>query len=260
MNSHSNSWPFYVSSRVLPFSQYWLLTCWLSFFAVVCRLVEPLAQASITPYAFFMIKDIAPELSNAQATSFLTIVYSTYSFAQFGTNLAWGRISDYIGRRPAMLCGLAAITIGSFGLAFAQNKAAVLLFRLIPGLLSGNVVIVRTMIGDIVHTPQHRGMSPGCSLAYSLALTISTARAFAWNQTVYQTGYVLGPLLGGYLARPCFQYKGLCKAGYYGLFERFPYSGPNLVIAVVGLISFSIALLFMKEVSARVVHLLYVTS
>lgn len=77
---------------------------------------------------------------------------------------------------------------------------------------------------------------------------------------MYQTGYVLGPLLGGYLARPCFQYKGLCKAGYYGLFERFPYSAPNLVIAVVGLLSFSIALLFMKEVSPCIVSLLYIPS
>lgn len=117
-------------------------------------------MTSITPYAFFMVKDIAPQLSDAEAASFLTLVYSAYSLAQFSTNLAWGRISDYVGRRPVMLCGLAAIAIGSLGFGFAESKATMLLFRIVPGLLSGNVVIVRTMIGDIVEKPQHKCTVP----------------------------------------------------------------------------------------------------
>lgn len=125
--------------------------------AVACRLVEPLAMTSITPYAFFMVQHVAPELSESEAARYLTIVYSAYALSQFATNFAWGRISDRVGRRAVMLLGLAAITVCTLGFGFADSLAAVLVFRIAAGLLSGNVVIVRTIIGEAVHGQENKG-------------------------------------------------------------------------------------------------------
>lgn len=56
-----------------------------------------------------------------------------------------------------MLLGLAAITVCTLGFGFADSLAAVLVFRIAAGLLSGNVVIVRTIIGEAVHGQENKG-------------------------------------------------------------------------------------------------------
>lgn len=181
---------------------------------------------SITPYAYFMVKDVAPGLSDSEVNRYLTLIFSAYMGAQFVTNLAWGRISDVIGRRPPMLFGLASIFISSLGFAFTTSIAGMFVCRAMAGLLVGNVVIVRTMIGDMVPRREQK------------------ARAFAWNQTIYQTGAVLGPLAGGYLARPCQQYPGLCEGGKWSLLSDYPYALPNLVLSALAALSFIVGYFF----------------
>ncbi|KAL1862868.1 hypothetical protein VTK73DRAFT_6596 [Phialemonium thermophilum] len=196
---------------------------------LTCRLVEPLAVTSIVPYLFPMVKYVAPALSDAQATRHVTLIFSAYSFAQFATNILWGRLSDKIGRRPVMLFGLAGILVSTLGLAFSTSIAAIFVFRTLAGLLSGNVVITRTMIGDMVHGRENK------------------ARAFAWNQTAYQIGYVVGPMVGGYLVQPCSQFPGICDRPPMTIFESLPFALPNLVISVLVAASFLIAYFFINE-------------
>ena len=126
--------------------------------AVACYLVEPLAMTSIVPYAFSMVKSIKPTASDAEIARTLTLIFSSYSFAQFGTNLLWGRISDRIGRRPVILLGLASTCLNMLGFAFSRSIAAMFAFRILAGLLSGNIVIIRTVIGEIVRGRENKGI------------------------------------------------------------------------------------------------------
>ncbi|EFX01749.1 major facilitator superfamily transporter multidrug resistance [Grosmannia clavigera kw1407] len=193
------------------------------------RLVEPLAVNSIVPYLFPMVKFLAPALSDIEATKRVTLLFSVYAFAQFGTNIAWGRLSDRVGRRPTMLFGLVGVFVGTLGFGLSTSIPALFVFRLVAGLLSGNVVITRAIIGDIVRDRQNK------------------ARAFAWNQTAYQIGQVIGPIIGGYLVEPCTQVPALCRGGRFAWLASHPYALPNLVIAVMIATSFFTAFFFLNE-------------
>ena len=140
-----------------------------------------------------MVKDIHPEARDADATRYVTIIYSAYAFAQFATNILWGRLSDLIGRRPVMLLGLVSVLIGTVGLGFSQSIASILVFRMIPGLLSGNVVITRTMIGDMVHGRENK-----CTLSRqweNLKLTVHQQEHLHGTRPCIRLGMWLGRYL-----------------------------------------------------------------
>ncbi|KAK7408305.1 hypothetical protein QQX98_009507 [Neonectria punicea] len=161
---------------------------------------------SIIPYAFVMVKDVKPTASDNEVAQILTLIFSTYSFAQFSTNLLWGYISDRIGQRPVVLIGLASTCVR---------------------VMSGNIVIVRTVIGEIVHGRENK------------------ARAFVWGQTAYQVGSVLGPLIGGYLAQPCHQYPGLCNEN--SPLSAYPFALPNLILSAMAALSFVTGFFYIEE-------------
>ncbi|OAA58427.1 major facilitator superfamily transporter multidrug resistance [Niveomyces insectorum RCEF 264] len=197
---------------------------------LTCRLVEPLAVNSIVPYLFSMVKHASPpRMTDGEVTQLVTLIFSAYSLAQFGTNIVWGRISDRVGRRPVMLFGLTGVLISTLGFAFSTSVASMFVFRIAAGLLSGNVVITRTMIGDMVHGRENK------------------ARAFAWNQTAYQVGIVVGPFIGGYLVEPCVQVPGLCRGGRFALLQAYPFALPNLVIAGLLVVSLCVAYFHLAE-------------
>ncbi|EEU41255.1 uncharacterized protein NECHADRAFT_83480 [Fusarium vanettenii 77-13-4] len=174
-----------------------------------------------------MVKDMKPTANDNEVAQILTLIFSAYSFAQFATNLLWGRVSDSIGRRPVVLIGLASTCVSMLGLGLSRSIPAMFVFRVMAGSLSGNIVIVRTVIGEIVHGRENK------------------ARAFVWNQTVYQVGSVLGPLVGGYLAQPCRQFPEMCDAN--SLLYTYPFALPNLALSAMAALSFAVAFFLVEE-------------
>jgi MFS family permease len=51
----------------------------------------------------------------------------------------------------------------------------------------------------------------------------------------WSLGLIFGPAIGGYLARPAIKYPSLVEAD--SIFVTFPYLMPNIVIAILGIIS-----------------------
>ncbi|KAI1774383.1 major facilitator superfamily domain-containing protein [Hypoxylon cercidicola] len=199
---------------------------------LACRLVEPLAVASVVPYLLFMVQHVGDKSlreDDAEATRIVTLLFAAYAGAQFITNMFWGRISDLVGRRPVMLLGLASTFVGTFGFGFSQSIPAMFFFRIVPGLLSGNVVIVRTIIGEITRGRENK------------------ATAFAWNQTAFQIGYVVGPIFGGYLSQPCNKFPYICEEQRFPFLRAFPFALPNLVISMLSALSLIGGYLFIEE-------------
>lgn len=101
------------------------------------RIVVPLGMlAAIVPAAIDMYLPALPELAHDLAASEGEIQLSVMAFFAGLTigQLFYGPLSDRIGRKPAILSGLALFVIGSIGCALAQSAGQLLIWRLVEGL------------------------------------------------------------------------------------------------------------------------------
>jgi MFS transporter, DHA1 family, multidrug resistance protein len=95
----------------------------------------------------------------AQAQLTLTTLLLAFGLSQ----LVWGPLSDRFGRRPVLLCGLAAYTVASAGCALAPSMAMLIVWRTVQGAAMGAAVMgARAIVRDL-YTPETgaRVMSKG---------------------------------------------------------------------------------------------------
>ncbi|WP_047237222.1 Bcr/CflA family efflux MFS transporter [Chromobacterium subtsugae] len=155
----------------------WLLTALITF----PQLVETIYSPALTDIA------AAFGVSQAQASQTLSVY-----FLAFAAGVAlWGWLSDRIGRRPAMLLGLACYGAGS-ALALAANDFNMLLLaRMISALgAAAGSVVVQTMLRDSYDSTR-------------------LARVFSLLGATLALSPVLGLLSGGWLAG---------RFGHHGVF------------------------------------------
>lgn len=67
----------------------------------------------------------------------------------------WGGLSDRIGRKPVLLIGCLGTMLSMVMVGFASNIWFALLGRALGGLLNGNIGVIQTMVGELVHKPEH---------------------------------------------------------------------------------------------------------
>ncbi|MDX5329714.1 MAG: MFS transporter [Caulobacteraceae bacterium] len=113
----------------------------------------------------------------------VTSMFAVFAAGQFFGELIWGRLSDKIGRKPVILGTILMAALGYVALAFAPNIWFAIGARAVAGVFSGNISTIQGYIVDV--TPQEK-------LAGRLGLIGSA----------FGIGFVVGPLLGGLLARP----------------------------------------------------------
>jgi len=94
---------------------------------------------SIFPYIYFMIRDFGVATSPAEISVYAGMVTSAFAFAEFSSGVAWGRLSDRIGRKPVLLTGLAGTALSMLVFGFSPNLPVALLARALGGLLNGYV-------------------------------------------------------------------------------------------------------------------------
>jgi MFS family permease len=109
-------------------------------------------------------------------------IFSIYSLAQLLFAPPLGRLSDRYGRRPLMLLSIAAGGVGYLLFARATSVAMLLVARAISGAAAANYGIAQAYIADSV-PPERR------------------SRAMGLVGAAFGLGFVLGPALGGMLAR-----------------------------------------------------------
>jgi MFS family permease len=100
---------------------------------------------SIFPYVYFMVEDFFKKDSTKQSAAEIAVyagmVTSAFAFAEFSSGVAWGRLSDKIGRKPVLLTGLAGTALSMLIFGFAPSLPVALLARALGGLLNGYVVL-----------------------------------------------------------------------------------------------------------------------
>ncbi|MFI4933875.1 MAG: MFS transporter [Caulobacterales bacterium] len=111
------------------------------------------------------------------------LVFSAYSLGSFVGEPFWGRLSDRIGRKPILISTVAANCLCYGALAFAPNVWAAIAIRVVGGMAAGNGSVVQGYIADVTPVQERAGRMARLGAAYNL-------------------GFILGPFVGGILAKP----------------------------------------------------------
>ena len=122
----------------------------------LCRICEPIAFMSIFPYIYYMIEDFGITKSTTQIAIYAGMVTSSFALAEFSTSVLWGRLSDKIGRKPVLLCGLAGTAVSMIIFGFSTNLPMALLARALGGFLNGNIAVLQTTVAELVTVKEHQ--------------------------------------------------------------------------------------------------------
>lgn len=113
----------------------------------------------------------------------LGVTLAAYPFGQFVGSPIIGAISDKFGRKPVLMLSLAGTMVGYFLSAFALQQSLLWLLissRFVTGLAESCLALAQAIIADNRQVNKHRGFG-GIYMAASF-------------------GYVIGPLMGGFLS------------------------------------------------------------
>ena len=151
---------------------------------------------------------------------------AVFSLSQGITGVPLGRLSDHVGRKPVILGGVLVTMMTFILFSFSQSITWAIIARAIAGASSGTVGIIRTAVAEMV---PEKMLQP---------------KAFSIMPLVWSFGSILGPTLGGSLAKPATAYPQLF--GDNEFLKRFPFALPNLVASALFVIGFSFGFLFLK--------------
>ncbi|KAJ5092204.1 hypothetical protein NUU61_007074 [Penicillium alfredii] len=216
------------------------------FLLAICRVAEPIALTSIFPYSWVMVKDFQMANGN-DASLYAGILISAFSLAEALTGMFWGGLSDRLGRKPILLSGCFGTMVSLLLVGLAPNFWVALASRALGGALNGNIGVIQTMVGELVNRPEHERKSPSVLMddASPTNVAINAARAYAVMPFVWSIGTIIGPAIGGLLAKPSEGFPSVFPPD--GLFGKFPYLLPNLVCSVLLLFSIVGSWLFLQE-------------
>ncbi len=116
---------------------------------------------------------------------FLGVTLAMYPLGQFLGSPILGALSDRLGRKKILMLSLAGTVIGYLfsAVSLQTDHLGLLIFsRFLTGLMEGNIAIARAMAIDLGHDDKHKSLGRVNAIA--------------------ALGYIVGPLIGGFLADP----------------------------------------------------------
>ncbi|KAI6110870.1 MFS general substrate transporter [Pisolithus croceorrhizus] len=187
---------------------------------------QPMSSQYIFPFINQLIRELGITGGDDRKIGYYAgVIESLFFVTQALTALYWSRLSDYVGRKPILLVGLAGLSISNLCFGLSRVFWALVASRCIAGALNGNVGVMKSVIGEITDTT-------------------NMARAFALIPIVFTFGASIAPLFGGALVKPHEHWPKLFSGSFW---VQYPYFLPSLVSASFTALSFLITALFLKE-------------
>lgn len=198
------------------------------------RLFVLLACLSVVMIGFGITLPVLPfyveRLAQAEGATRQAIVMhvalltAAYPLAQLVFVPVWGRWSDQTGRRPLLLMGMAGYVIAQILFGLATSLWLLYAARILGGILSSATLPVSAAYVADATTDLERG------------------RGMAWLGTATSLGFVVGPALGGILAR-----RDLHVIARYGHLMIDGFSIPFFAAAALGLVTLAAAMRWLPE-------------
>jgi MFS family permease len=192
---------------------------------MVVSLSEGVTASILLPFVAFMITDLFkyPVSDVGYYGGWLT---SAYFLSQVFSSVILGQLSDVKGRRIIMLTGMLGNLVTTLIFGLSRVFWLAILSRFICGLVNGNIGVIKSYIREVTDQTNQ-------------------ARGYTLRSAGYSIGTILGPILGGALARPALQYPSLFSST--GMFAYFPFLLPCIASAFISLLSFLLGFFFLKE-------------
>ncbi|MET0275033.1 MAG: TCR/Tet family MFS transporter [Phenylobacterium sp.] len=146
------------------------------------------AAALMNAVSFGIMIPVLPNLikhlvggDTATASEWNVVFAVTWGVMQLFCGPILGMLSDRIGRRPVLLISLFGLAIDFLFMAFAPNLAWLFIGRVINGMTAASFSTANAYVADVTD-PKDR------------------AKAFGWMGSAFSFGFLIGPVMGGFLA------------------------------------------------------------
>ncbi|MDG2241938.1 MAG: MFS transporter [Rhodospirillaceae bacterium] len=113
----------------------------------------------------------------------ITMLMAVFALGQFVAAPIWGWWSDRVGRKPVFIITLAGSAVAYLMLGLAETVPALLVSRLVGGLMAGNIPVAFAAASDVTSGEDRSKIMGRVGAAFSL-------------------GFIFGPAIGGLLAGP----------------------------------------------------------
>lgn len=200
---------------------------------IACIFADALKMMLVFPFLPFMVRDLLGTEAESAVATYAGLLAGAYKIGQFVLAPAFGYFADAFGRRPPMLIAMAIGPVMLVLFATAPTFRLAFVWRLLQGAVSGSVTVGKVYLADVTDASNE-------------------ARVFSYVGLAMGLGVVVGPTIGGLLARPCVQYPGVAlfdpaRTPSGRLFSRFPYLLPCLCSVACSLTNLVSSWFLLKE-------------
>jgi hypothetical protein len=176
-------------------------------------LAHSVVFTSPLPFVAFMVVDFGMTNNVDSAGYSAGWITGAFMIGRTIAALPWGIASDKWGRKPCLVMSMVNVAVIGLMFGFSTNFAMAVSLRFLMGLGNGFMCVAKTCLSEIVTTKEHE------------------LRAFGYLGSFWGLGIIVGPAIGGLLARPALQYPTVFSE--QSIWGRFPYLLPSLICASI---------------------------
>ncbi|EGF99271.1 uncharacterized protein MELLADRAFT_94763 [Melampsora larici-populina 98AG31] len=192
----------------------------------VMRITEPISYTLIFPFINQMLDDMKVSPDPKQIGYYAGVIESLYAVAQLCTAISWGRLSDHVGRKPVMLIGLTGMAISVILFGLQKTYLGLIASRFIAGMMNGNVGVLQSILVELTDETNH-------------------GSAVSLLPVCYAVGSIIGPIFGGFLAKPAQQFPSIF--GNSTFLIEYPYFLPCFMGGLLNFLAIALGLFFLEE-------------
>lgn len=198
----------------------------------LCMLTQSYLLISVFPYSGYLVLHLVPTATPETAGRYAGLVAAALMMGRATTAVAWGHAADTYGRTSVLYLSLLSSAVLSICFGLAPSLKWAIAMRFLLGTCNGIIGTIKTAVSELAGDANE---------AQWMTIVIGM---WSW-------GFLLSPAISGALAEPLQQYPDATwlheSCVLQPLLTRFPFVLPNLLGAVLCLLTFVAVTLFIPE-------------